>query len=241
VSIDVSVVVPVMNEEDNILPLLRETIEALGGESFEVIIVDDCSSDKTHECLVGAKADNPVLRVLRHDVNCGQSSSIRTGILAARGDVIAVMDGDGQNNPADFPALLAAYRDPSAPDNLRLVQGHRQKRKDTGPKKLASKLGNGIRQKLIKDRAPDAGCGIKVFSRETFLRLPYFDHMHRYMAALVLREGAEVQFVPVSHRAREHGVSKYGILDRLWVSIRDLMGVMWLQNRGRMPGDVTEK
>ena len=239
-TIEVSVVVPVMNEEDNILPLLDETVSALKDENLEVIFVDDCSTDKTRDLLVEAKAKYPMLRILRHNNNCGQSSSIRTGILAARGEVIAVMDGDGQNDPADFPALLAAYRDPSAPENLRMVQGHRQKRQDTSNKKFASRVGNGIRQKLIRDRAPDAGCGIKVFSREIFLRLPYFDHMHRYMAALFLREGCEVHFVPVRHRARVHGTSKYGILDRLWVSISDLFGVMWLQRRGRMPTSVDE-
>lgn len=239
-TIEVSVVVPVMNEEDNILPLLDETVTSLKDENLEVIFVDDCSTDKTHELLVEAKAKYPMLRILRHNNNCGQSSSIRTGILAAHGEVVAVMDGDGQNDPADFPALLAAYRDPGAPENLRMVQGHRQKRQDTSNKKLASRLGNGIRQKLIRDRAPDAGCGIKVFSREIFLRLPYFDHMHRYMAALFLREGCEVHFVPVSHRARAHGTSKYGILDRLWVSISDIFGVMWLQRRGRLPTSVDE-
>lgn len=240
-SIDVSVVVPVMNEEDNIIPLIRETVAALNGESFEVVIVDDCSTDKTWEILVAAKAEFPMLRCLAHENNCGQSSSIRTGILAAHGEIIAVMDGDGQNDPADFPALLAAYRDPAAPEPLRFVQGHRQNRKDTASKKIASKIGNGIRQRLIKDRAPDTGCGIKVFSREIFLRLPYFDHMHRYMSALILREGYEVAFVPVHHRPRVHGASKYGNLDRALVSIRDLLGVMWLQRRGRLPRSVTEK
>lgn len=239
-TIDVSVVVPVMNEEDNIVPLLEETAAALEGENLEIIFVDDCSKDRTAELLVEAKARFPMLRVLRHDVNCGQSSAIRTGILAARGAVVAVMDGDGQNDPADFPALLAAYRDPAATDTLAMVQGHRQKRQDNSGKKFASRFGNSIRQSLIRDRAPDAGCGIKVFSREVFLRLPYFDHMHRYMAALFLREGFEVAFVPVHHRPREHGASKYGIFDRAWVSIADLFGVMWLQRRGRLPKDVRE-
>lgn len=240
-SIDVSVVVPVMNEEGNIIPLIRETVAALEGESFEVVVVDDCSTDKTWEMLLEAKAEFPMLRCLGHENNCGQSSSIRTGILAAHGEIIAVMDGDGQNDPADFPALLAAYRSPAALETLRFVQGHRQNRKDTASKKVASKIGNGIRQRLIKDRAPDTGCGIKVFSREIFLRLPYFDHMHRYMAALFLREGYEVDFVPVHHRPRVHGASKYGNLDRALVSIRDLMGVMWLQRRGRLPRSVSEK
>lgn len=240
-SIDVSVVVPVMNEEDNIIPLIRETVAALEGESFEVVIVDDCSTDATWDLLARAKAEFAELRCLKHDINCGQSSSIRTGIAAARGGIIAVMDGDGQNDPADFPALLARYRDPTTPQNLAMVQGHRQKRKDTVSKKLASKLGNGIRQWLIRDGAPDTGCGIKVFSRDVFVRLPYFDHMHRYMAALVLREGFQVDFVPVNHRARAHGQSKYGNFDRALVSIRDLMGVMWLQRRARLPGSVEEK
>jgi glycosyltransferase involved in cell wall biosynthesis len=241
VSIEVSVVVPVMNEEENILPLLRETVDALKDESLEVIFVDDASTDATHGLLVGAKTEFSMLRVLRHDINCGQSSSIRTGILAATGQIIAVMDGDGQNDPADFPALLSTYRATSATTSLKMVQGHRQKRQDSSGKKFASRVGNGIRQKLIRDRSPDTGCGIKVFSREVFLKLPYFDHMHRYMAGFILREGYEVDFVPVNHRARVHGSSKYGILDRLWVSISDLFGVMWLQRRGRLPGDVSEK
>lgn len=240
-AIDISVVVPVMNEAGNIIPLIRETVAALQGESFEVLVVDDASTDGTWDLLGTAGAEFPMLRCLKHDVNCGQSSSIRTGILAARGGIIAVMDGDGQNDPADFPALLAAYRDPSAPKDLRFVQGHRQKRKDTLAKRLASKVGNAIRQGLIRDGAPDTGCGIKVFSREVFLRLPCFDHMHRYMAALILREGFAVHFVPVNHRSRIHGQSKYGNLDRALVSIRDLMGVMWLQRRGRRPGSVVEK
>ncbi len=240
-SIDVSVVVPVMNEEGNIGPLIRETVAALEGESFEVVVVDDASTDGTWDLLDTAGTEFPMLRCLKHDVNCGQSSSIRTGILAARGDIIAVMDGDGQNDPADFPALLAAYRDPSAPGTLRFVQGHRQKRKDTVSKKIASKVGNTIRQWLIRDGAPDTGCGIKVFSREVFLSLPYFDHMHRFMAALILREGYAVEFVPVNHRARVHGRSKYGNFGRALVSIGDLAGVMWLQRRGRLPRPVIEK
>lgn len=240
-SIDISVVVPVMNEEENIIPLIRETVEALGDENFEVVIVDDCSTDGTWDLLVKAKAEFATLRCLRHDVNCGQSSSIRTGILAARGDIVAIMDGDGQNDPADFPALLARYRDPSADETLRFVQGHRQKRKDTLSKKMASKFGNAVRQGLIRDGAPDTGCGIKVFSREVFLRLPYFDHMHRFMAALILREGYAVAFVPVNHRPRIHGQSKYGNLGRALVSVRDLVGVMWLQRRGRLPRSVLEE
>lgn len=240
-SIEISVVVPVMNEEENIIPLIRETVAALQGESFEILVVDDLSTDGTWDLLVRAKAEFPMLRCLKHDVNCGQSSSIRTGVLVAHGEIVAVMDGDGQNDPADFPALLAAYRSPSAHEALRFVQGHRQKRKDTISKKIASKLGNNIRQWLIRDGAPDTGCGIKVFSREVFLRLPYFDHMHRYMAALILREGYRVDFVPVNHRSRLHGQSKYGNLGRALVSVRDLMGVMWLQRRGRMPGPVVEE
>ena len=239
-SVEISVVVPVMNEEDNVLSLVEEIVSALQGEPFEVIFVDDFSSDKTVEILQAAQADFATLRCLAHDRNCGQSSAVRTGVLHAKGSLVAVLDGDGQNDPADIPALLAAFRHGDAPANLAMVGGERQGRKDSGWKKLASKIGNGIRQRLLRDESRDSGCGLKVISRASYLKLPYFDHMHRFMAALMLREGYAVSYVPVNHRARVHGTSKYGVLDRLWVSLSDIRGVMWLRKRCRLPRDVRE-
>lgn len=238
--VEISVVVPVMNEEDNVRPLAEEIVAGMAGEAFELLFVDDCSADRTVQVLQELAREIPQLRPLKHDTNCGQSSAVRTGVLHAKGGIVGVLDGDGQNDPADFPALLKALRDPSAPDNLMMVGGERQKRKDTPWKRFASKAGNGIRRKMLRDKGRDAGCGIKVFHREAFLRLPYFDHMHRYMAALMLREGFEVHFVPVNHRPRTAGSSKYGVLDRLWVSISDVMGVMWLRRRARLPQKVDE-
>jgi glycosyltransferase involved in cell wall biosynthesis len=240
VTIDVSVVVPVMNEQDNVRTLLSEIVDALQGEFFEVLFVDDCSSDQTVAILTSAKAEVSELRVLQHKQNCGQSSGVRTGVLHAAGDTLVVLDGDGQNDPADIPALLAAYRRADQPKNLAMVGGVRQGRKDTEFKKFASRVGNKIRQSLLKDRSVDAGCGLKVFSKASFLRLPYFDHMHRFMAALMLREGFEVDFVPVNHRPRMHGTSKYGVFDRLLVSLSDMLGIIWLKRRCRLPSQVDE-
>lgn len=232
--------VPVMNEEDNVTSLLAEIVAALKGERFEVLFVDDCSSDGTVPALQGAKGETPELRVLQHRQNCGQSSAIRTGVLRASGELVIVLDGDGQNDPADIPALLEAFRHDDRPANLAMVGGVRQGRKDTAFKKFASRVGNRVRQGLLKDRSQDAGCGLKIFRRSSFLQLPYFDHMHRFMAALMIREGFEVYFIPVNHRARVHGTSKYGVLDRLLVSLSDILGVIWLRRRCRLPADVDE-
>jgi glycosyltransferase involved in cell wall biosynthesis len=240
VSIEVSVVVPVMNEEDNVRSLAEEIVTALEGERFEVIFVDDFSRDGTVDILKAAQQDFAPLRCLKHDRNCGQSSAVRSGVLAAQGDLVCVLDGDGQNDPADLPALLAAFRDATASANLGMVGGVRQGRKDTAFKRFASKVANAVRQRLLRDECPDSGCGLKVFSRERYLLLPYFDHMHRFMAALMLRHGYAVSYVPVNHRARMHGQSKYGVFDRLWVSFSDLRGVMWLRKRCQLPGNVDE-
>ncbi|MEY4257039.1 MAG: hypothetical protein RLZZ141_2266 [Pseudomonadota bacterium] len=235
---DVSIVVPVFNETGNVGPLAREIAAAFAGQAYEMIFVDDASTDSTRADLVALKADLPSLRVLSHQRNSGQSRSVRTGILAARAPIVVTMDGDGQNDPADAPRLAA--RLVASPDQVALVGGQRVKRQDSLAKKFASKVGNGVRKRLLKDGAEDTGCGLKAFRREAFLRLPYFDHIHRYLPALMIREGYQVAFEPVGHRARMAGASKYTNLGRLWASLSDLLGVMWLNSRSRLPGQVAE-
>ena len=205
---------------------------------FEIVFVDDHSRDNTRAALTALKGEIPQLRVLTHAKNSGQSRSIRTGVLASRGDVIVTLDGDGQNDPADGPGLVDALA--AGPPGLVLVGGERVKRQDSAAKKFASKFGNGVRKRLLKDTANDTGCGLKAFRRDAFLRLPYFDHIHRYLPALMLREGYQVDFKPVHHRHRQTGQSKYTNLGRLWASLSDLLGVMWLQSRSRLPGRVEE-
>jgi dolichol-phosphate mannosyltransferase len=235
---DISIVVPVFDEEGAAPALAREIAAAFAGRSFEMIFVDDASRDGTRAALKALATEIPQLRVLAHRRNSGQSRSIRTGILAARGAVVVTLDGDGQNDPADGPALVDALL--AGPPQLALVGGERVKRQDSQAKKLASKVGNGVRKRLLKDSANDTGCGLKAFRREAFLRLPYFDHIHRYLPALMLREGYEVAFRPVNHRHRQTGRSKYTNLGRLWASASDLFGVMWLQSRARNPDGVDE-
>lgn len=231
----ISVVVPVYNEAENVAKLVDEIATAFAGQAYEMIFVNDCSTDNTLAVLQGLKQTYPNLRALSHRVNAGQSRSVRTGILAARASIIGTLDGDGQNDPADLPAMYAQLTRADAPEGLQLVGGRRAKRIDSAAKKIASKFGNGVRKKLLKDNADDTGCGIKVFGREAFLRLPYFDHIHRYIPALMLREGYEAEFMDVNHRSREFGVSKYTNFGRLIVSIADLRGVMWLNKRARNP------
>ncbi len=232
----ISVVIPVMNEEGNVQMLLDEITASLRGvEAFEVLFVDDLSSDGTLAALTAAKEGAPELRVIAHDTNCGQSSAVRSGVICARGALIATLDGDGQNNPADIPNLIAHYDRSERHENERMVAGQREKRQDTLSKRLASRFGNGVRGFLLRDRTRDTGCGLKLFEREAYLRLPYFDHMHRFLPALMLREGYEISHVDVSHRERNTGQSKYTNLGRLWVSLSDIFGVIWLRNRCRLP------
>lgn len=230
-----SVVVPVRNEGPNILPLVQEIAVALSGVLHEVIYVDDGSTDATAEALAQAAAKHGV-RALRHAEPCGQSAAIVTGIRAASGTWIATLDGDGQNDPADIPALLARAR-AGAEDGATpiLVAGNRVDRRDTAAKRLSSRVANRVRAGLLGDATPDTGCGLKVFGREAFLELPQFDHMHRFLPALFLRQGGRVVSVPVGHRPRMRGRSNYGTLDRLWVGIFDLAGVAWLQRRWTRP------
>lgn len=227
-----SVVVPVHNEEDNVAPLVDEILRALRGRiDFEIVYVDDASRDGTLARLRQLQAVTPELRVIRHLTNAGQSTAVRNGVKAARAPWIATLDGDGQNDPADIPNLLA-QRD-RAPADVKLFAGWRVNRQDSGSKRWASKFANAIRSRLLRDATPDTGCGIKLFEREAFLELPYFDHMHRYLPALMQRAGWQTVSVPVNHRPRSAGVSKYTNLGRALVGIRDLLGVSWLIDRSR--------
>ena len=235
---DISIVVPVYDEAGAAPALAREIAAAFAGRDFEIIFVDDASRDATRAALKALAAEIPQLRVLGHRANAGQSRAVRTGILAARGSVIVTLDGDGQNDPADGPGLVDALL--AGPPELALVGGERVKRQDSAAKKFASRVGNGVRKRLLRDTANDTGCGLKALRREAFLRLPYFDHIHRYLPALMLREGYHVAFRPVNHRHRQTGRSKYTNLGRLFASLSDLLGVMWLQSRARDPGGVDD-
>jgi dolichol-phosphate mannosyltransferase len=235
-TIELSVVVPVHNENENLRPLIEEIVTAvspLGG--YEIIYVDDGSSDDTLERLNALRTEFPFLRVLRHVKCCGQSTAVRTGVIASKGRVIATLDGDGQNDPANIPAMFEAWRDLTGNHGQALVAGFRKNRKDTGWRKFSSRIANRVRAGLLKDATPDTGCGLKLFDRELFLNMPYFDHMHRFLPALAQRAGARIVSVEVNHRPRTRGQSKYGTWHRLWVGIWDLMGVMWLQRRAHVP------
>ncbi len=230
--VQLAVVVPVCTEEDNVAPLIDEIVGVLRGRlAFEIVYVDDASRDATLQRLQEAQASTPELRVIRHLKNSGQSTAIRSGVKAARAPWIATLDGDGQNDPADIPTLLD-QRATAAPE-VKLFAGWRVNRQDSGSKRWASKFANAIRSRMLHDATPDTGCGIKLFERDAFLDLPYFDHMHRYLPALMQRAGWQTLSVPVNHRPRTSGVSKYNNLGRALVGIRDLLGVSWLIARSR--------
>jgi len=239
-SVEFSVVVPVRDEAGNAALLAREIAAALDGRAYEMIFVDDCSRDDTRAELAMLKAELPALRLLGHRTNAGQSRAVRSGVLAARAPVVGTLDGDGQNDPADLPRLYARLTRADAPANLGMVGGRRAKRQDGWSKRVASRIANSIRKAALKDGADDSGSGVKVFKREAFLRLPYFDHMHRFMPALMLREGYAVEFLEVNHRPRGAGRSKYTNLGRLAANMTDLFGVMWLRSRARLPGGADE-
>ena len=231
--IDLSVVVPVFNERDNLAALVKEIVSALRGHvAFEVIYVDDHSADDSPQVLAALRSEFPELRILRHDRQSGQSTAIRTGAKAARGAWIATLDGDGQNDPADINRLLLA-RD-AASSQIKLFAGWRVQRQDNASKRWASRWANAIRSRMLHDDTPDTGCGIKLFERAAFLDLPYFDHMHRYLPALMQRAGWDTVSIPVNHRSRSSGVSKYNNLQRGWVGLRDLRGVAWLITRSKL-------
>lgn len=241
---DLSVVIPVKDEAGNIAPLVAEIVAALDGfVSFEIVYVDDGSDDATASEIRRLQAGLPQLRLVRHAASCGQSAAIRSGVKAACGRWIATLDGDGQNDPADIPVLWhiaqgfveADMADASPATPPLLIAGHRARRRDSWSKRHASRIANAVRRRMLRDNTPDTGCGLKLFPRALFLDLPYFDHMHRFLPALVLREGGVVRSVPVNHRPRQRGVSKYGVIDRLAVGIADLVGVMWLRRRCAKP------
>ncbi|MBO6947357.1 MAG: glycosyltransferase family 2 protein [Rhodospirillales bacterium] len=244
--VDISVVVPVKDEAENVLPLIREISAALDGVCpFEIVYVDDGSTDGTVAKLFEAGKEFPMLRIVRHDGCFGQSQAIQTGVRHAAAPLIATLDGDGQNDPADIPALLKRFGDEGgSADALLMIAGWRAKRKDTWLKRISSKVANAVRGSLLGDATPDTGCGLKVFPRAMFLAFPGFDHMHRFMPALTIRAGGRVVSVQVNHRPRERGTSKYGLFNRLWVGIVDLGGVMWLNrrpNRVRISADDSQE
>lgn len=228
----VSVVVPVHNEAGNIPSLLAEIHAALDGViDYEVIYVDDGSTDATRHILLESAARDERLRPLMHERNFGQSAALASGVGAARSPWIATLDGDGQNDPADLPALLAKLHEFPAGEEPGMVCGQRVKRRDTWLKRASSTIANGIRTRALHDRTPDSGCGIKVFRRDVFMILPHFDHMHRFLPALFQLAGQRAVSVPVNHRPRLRGRSHYGVHDRLWAGVADLLGVMWLGRR----------
>jgi glycosyltransferase involved in cell wall biosynthesis len=235
-----SVVSPVRNEAENVDLLVREITAALTGRAYEIVFVDDASQDDTRARLFALKDTVPQLRVIGHRKNAGQSRAVRSGVAAARADIIVTLDGDGQNDPADIPGLIGQLTRGDAPGDLALIQGRREKRMDSNWKRMGSRLANRVRRSILQDRNSDSGCGMRAFRREAYLELPYFDHIHRFMPAMMLREGYRIAHADVNHRPRSHGISKYGTLDRLLVSLSDLVGVRWLVRRSRRPESIEE-
>lgn len=235
---DLSIIIPVYNEADGIASLLGEMPAHLDAKlDYEIVVVDDGSSDDTPGVLLGCRERQPRLRVLRHLSRSGQSAAIASGVSAARAPWIATLDGDGQNDPVDIMKLYRAMQ--HSPDRVMLLAGYRRVRRDTWLRRISSRVANTVRAALLSDNTPDTGCGLKLFPRTLFLALPQFDHMHRFLPALVHRQGGEVLSIEVSHRERRSGYSKYGVMNRLWVGIVDLLGVWWLIRR-RMQPTVTE-
>jgi len=231
-----SVVITVYNEEDNIDPVVEElypVMERLGA-AFEVVYCDDASTDGTPERLAAAQRRHVNLRVVRHRDNWGKSMALASAVDAAQGEWLIMLDGDGQNDPADIPRLVERLKD-AAPPNLRMVAGIRRRRRDTWLKRLSSRIANWVRSAVLKDRTPDTGCGLKLCRRDAYLRLPRFDHNHRFLPALVQRDGGAVAFLEVTDRPRLAGVSKYGLRNRLATGIIDLAGVYWLMRRPGNP------
>ena len=234
-SLELSVVVPVHNEIGNVGPLLSEIRAGLDSRAeYEILCVDDGSDDGTAERLADLRREFPRLRVIRLPRRTGQSAAIIAGVHAARGGWIATLDGDGQDDPADLASMLPMIRDSVTP-SLGLVVGHRRHRRDALTKRVASGVANGVRARVLGDATPDTGCGLKLFSRQAFMGLPQFDHMHRFLPALFLQSGWQVTSIPVNHRPRQHGRSHYGVLDRLGAGVVDLLGVLWLKRRALRP------
>ncbi|MET0710203.1 MAG: glycosyltransferase family 2 protein [Tardiphaga sp.] len=238
-AVEVSIVVPVRNEQDNVAPLIAEITAALDGRcAYEIVYVNDGSTDATPQRLAELMRTRTNLRRIDHATSSGQSAAVRTGVRSARGSIVATLDGDGQNNPAFLPDLIAAIR--AGEGRVGLAAGQRVGRKDTGFKKMQSKIANGVRGKILNDGTRDTGCGLKAFRRDVFLSMPYFDGLHRFLPALVRREGFEIAYVDVIDRPRHSGVSNYGFFDRLWIGIMDLAGVWWLIRRKRTTPVATE-
>ncbi|ABA04793.1 glycosyl transferase, family 2 [Nitrobacter winogradskyi Nb-255] len=235
----VSIVVPVRNEADNVAPLIEEIAAALDGRwDYEIVYVDDGSTDATAERLTAIMAERGTVRQIRHEKSSGQSAAVRTGVRAARGPIVATLDGDGQNNPEFLPELIMAIE--KGEGRIGLAAGQRVGRKDTGFKKFQSRVANKVRSRVLSDGTRDTGCGLKAFRREVFLSLPYFDGLHRFLPALVRREGYDIAYVDVTDRPRRSGVSNYGFFDRLWIGIIDLAGVWWLIRRKKSTPVATE-
>lgn len=235
----VSIVVPVRNEANNIAPLIEEIAAALDGRwDYEIVYVDDGSTDATAERLTAIMAERDTVRQIRHEKSSGQSAAVRTGVRAARGAIVATLDGDGQNNPQFLPELIIAIE--KGEGRIGLAAGQRVGRKDTGFKKFQSRVANKVRSRVLSDGTRDTGCGLKAFRREVFLSLPYFDGLHRFLPALVRREGYDIAYVDVTDRPRRSGVSNYGFFDRLWIGIIDLAGVWWLIRRKKSTPVATE-
>ncbi len=235
----VSIVVPVRNEAENVAPLVAEIMAALEGRwAYEIIYVNDGSTDATDERLRALMLQHPNLRQIKHALSTGQSAAVRSGVRAARGAIVATLDGDGQNNPAFLPDLIEAIE--SGGGRIGLAAGQRVGRKDTGFKKMQSRIANSVRGAILRDGTRDTGCGLKAFPREVYLAMPYFDGLHRFMPALVRREGLDIAYVDVVDRPRHSGVSNYGFFDRLWIGILDLAGVWWLIRRKKPTPVATE-
>jgi dolichol-phosphate mannosyltransferase len=238
-AVAVSIVVPVRNEAENVSPLIAEIVAALDGRwVYEIIYVNDGSTDATAERIASAMKQRANLRQIRHATSSGQSAAVRSGVRAARGAIVATLDGDGQNNPAFLPDLISAVE--NGGDRVGLAAGQRVGRKDTGFKKIQSRIANGVRSAILRDGTRDTGCGLKAFRRDVFLAMPYFDGLHRFLPALMRREGYEIAYVDVIDRQRRSGASNYGFFDRLWIGIMDLAGVWWLIRRKRSTPVVTE-
>ncbi|HNQ92655.1 MAG TPA: glycosyltransferase family 2 protein [Alphaproteobacteria bacterium] len=236
----ISVVIPMLNEAENAPSLIAEIVEAAKFCPIrEIVIVDDGSTDDTVGVIKALNQTELKVRIVSHTVRSGQSAGLRTGIRAAKGPLVVTLDGDGQNNPADIPKLFEKYQASNKPPML-LVAGQRAKRQDSLLKKFTSRTGNGIRRALLRDGVRDTGCSLKMFRRDDYLALPFFNHMHRFLPALFLREYGKIELVDVSHRHRERGVSKYGFWDRLWAGLSDIFGVMWLLSRAPKKTEITE-